>query len=287
MSELLSPGLAYGCFELLDLLHRSSMQLEDARALGKLGVVSAERAVKLSIELGWVEVGSHGRIHPTERGRSVCSGSEVECRLRLALLDIVEFTNPPWAQNARFGRRRFLRFAPSEIAQLCAEAGVANGVDDDTVGFWDALAARARGIRDSQLNEIGRIGEKLTLRYEALRTGREPVWVALDSSEDGYDVLSQVGRDDARRLCIEVKASTKGTSGSVFVTRNEWETAVSLPNYRVYLWDISSSPMLAILNLADMESNMPSNRGLGRWESASVSFSAFKSLFYSVDIRVD
>ena len=283
MSEILSPGIAYGCFELLDLIDAAPMPLESARSLGKLGVVSAERATNCSITLGWVEVGENGVIYPTNRGQSVRSSNVVEHRLRQALLDVIEATNPPWAQLARFGRRRFLQYAPREICQICEEAGVAFDGDADTVALWDTLAARARGMRDVQLNGIGRMGERLTLRYEEHRTGRKPVWVALDSNEDGYDVLSRLEREDSRRLCIEVKTSSQGPSGSIFLTRNEWETALSLAHFRMHLWDISGSPRLAILRIDDLVPHLAKDQGDGRWETTSVPFSAFASRFEGAD----
>jgi hypothetical protein len=201
-------------------------------------------------------------------------------RLRTALLDVVEATDPPWVQNARFGRRRFLQYAPVEIAQICEEAGLEDGADEGTVAFWDTLAAKARGLRDVRLNEIGREGERLSLAYETQRTGKRPKWIAIDSNEDGYDVLSHIASDDARRLCIEVKASRQGTHGALHLTRHEWETALSLLNFQMHLWDLSQpTPGLAVLGISDIEEHLPADNGLGAWDVAKLPFSAFQSQF--------
>lgn len=280
MSELLSPGIAYGCFELLDLIEASPMPLENARGLGKLGVIAAPRVTNCALALGWVEVNYDGNVIATARGQSVRALPMTEQRLRRALLDIVEAVNPPWAQNSRFGRRRFLQYAPVEIVQVCDEAGLADGADDDSVAFWDTLAARARGLRDVQLNEIGREGERLTLMYEASRTKRQPKWVALDSNEDGYDILSQIAIEDSSLLCIEVKASRQGLHGSFFLTRHEWETAQSLRNFCMHLWDVSkSAPELAALTIDDLQNHLPADCGSGSWDVVKVPFAAFSKRF--------
>lgn len=280
MSEVLSPGVAYGCFELLDLIHGSPMPLAAARGLGKLGVVSARRVTDCALSLGWAEVNELGKLIPTARGQAVRALPLTEFRLRKALLDVVEATAPPWVQNARFGRRRFLQYAPPEIAQLCAEAGLTNGADPDAVAFWDTLAARARGLHDVQLSEIGREGERLTLHYEESRTQKAPRWIALDSNEDGYDVLSQMAPGDSRRLCIEVKASRQGMYGAFFLTRHEWDTAQSLLNFQMHLWDMSHTvPKLAIIDVEAVAPHLPTDVGEGQWDTARVPFSAFQSKF--------
>lgn len=280
MSEVLSPGVAYGCFELLDLIESTPMALDAARGLGKLGVVSARRVTDSTISLGWAEVNELGKLVPTTRGHVVRMLPLTESRLRRAILDVVETTDPPWVQNARFGRRRFLQYAPAEIAQLCSEAGLVSGSHPDVVAFWDTLAARARGLHDVQLNEIGREGERLTLEFEQARTGSTPRWIALDSNEDGYDVLSQMGADDARRLCIEVKTSSQGIRGAFYLTRNEWETAQSVMHYQMHLWDVSGhSPQLAIISLDVVSAHLPRDCGEGSWDIARVPFAAFKGEF--------
>lgn len=280
VSEALSPGVAHGCFELLDLLGQTPMTPGAAKTLGKLGVVSAERVTRCALLLGWAEINEGGLLAPTPRGQSIRGMPKTEERLRLALLDLVQATDPPWVQGARFGRRHVLEYSPPEISQICREAGLATGTAADVVAFWDLLAARARGLHDVRLNETGRQGESLTLQYEEQRTGSKPHWIALESNSDGYDVLSLMSATDTARLCIEVKASTAGLGGSFYLTRHEWETAATLLQFVMHLWDMSkSSPRLAVVNIAQLAVHIPHDEGRGRWDSVCVPFSAFASAF--------
>lgn len=283
MSEALSPGIAYGCFELLDVLDATPMPLGAARSLGKLGVVSYDRVTTCAQLLGWTEINDAGLLVLTVRGQSIRAMPRTEERLREALLDLVDATDPPWIQGARFGRRHVLQYSPPEIAQVCREAGLATGSVPEVVAFWDLLAARARGLHDVRLNETGRHGERLTLQHEERRTGKPARWIALDSNADGYDVLSSVSDNDGAPLCIEVKASRAGLAGDFYVTRNEWDTAQDLLHFAVHLWDLSASrPRLAVVDIQSLAAHMPHDEGEGRWESVCIPFSSFAGVFVVV-----
>jgi len=280
VGESLSPGVAHGCFELLDLLEKTPMTLGAANTIGKLGVVGSQRVTRCAMLLGWAEVNDGGLLVPTLRGQTIRSMPQTEERMRAALLDLVQATDPPWVQGARFGRRHVLEYSPPEISQLCREAGLATGTSADVVAFWDVLAARARGLHDVRLNEIGRQGERLTLDHEEQRTGCKPRWIAMESNEDGYDVLSQVSDTDAARLCIEVKASTLGLRAQFYVTRHEWDTAAMLTCFSMHLWDLSHpTPRLAVIDLNLLAVHVPRDEGNGVWNSVCIPFSSFASLF--------
>ena len=283
MSETLSPGIAYGCFELLDVLDATPMPLGAARSLGKLGVVSSDRVTICAQLLGWTEINDAGLLVPTVRGQSIRAIPRTEERLREALLDLVDATDPPWIQGARLGRRHVLQYSPPEIAQVCREAGLATGSVPEVVAFWDLLAARARGLHDVRLNETGRQGERLTLQHEERRTGKPVHWIALDSNADGYDVLSSISDSDDTPLCIEVKASRVGLAGAFYVTRHEWNTAQDLLHFVVHLWDLSASySRLAVVDIQGLAAHMPHDEGEGRWESVCIPFSPFADVFVVV-----
>jgi hypothetical protein len=91
----------------------------------------------------------------------------------------------PLIQNASFGRKKVIAFAGTQIGQVFVEASLADGDDDGVVAFWDAMAVMARGQKNDRLTAVGRQGERLTLAYEKMRTGREPKWIAIDNNEDG------------------------------------------------------------------------------------------------------
>ena len=104
--------------------------------------------------------------------------------------------------------------------------------------------------------------------------------IALESNEDGYDVLSQVSGADAARLCIEVKASMLGLGGQFYLTRHEWDTAATLLRFVMHLWDLSkTTPRLAVMDLAQLAAHVPHDEGQGRWDSVCIPFSSFASAF--------
>lgn len=233
------------------------------------------------MSLRWLDVTPDGLLAATPLGERVLAEGDPRRQLRLLVLDHVQAENPSWLHLAPAGRRDTLLHAPPGVRQVLVEAGLAYGDEEDVVAFWDSLAARARGARDAVLSEIGRQGERLTIERETTRTGRAPKWIALDSSSDGYDVLSTVSTADARRLTIEVKASERGISRATFhLTRNEWEMAGESLHHAFHLWDISGGrPKLAVITVAGAASHVPVDSGGGSWESVSVPFSAFAELF--------
>jgi hypothetical protein len=259
------------------------MSIGAAKSLGKLGVVSSDRVTKCAMLLGWAEVTDGGLLALSLRGHAIRTMPRTDERLRAALLDLVEATDPPWVQGARFGRRHVLDYSPPEIAQICREAGLATGSSAEVVAFWDMLAARARGLHAVRLNETGREGERLTLRFEEQRTGRAPRWIALESNLDGYDVLSCVASDNTSALCIEVKASRIANGAELYLTRHEWETALTLERYVLHLWDLSAKePRLAVIDLSAVGAHIPSDCGGGKWDCVQVAFSSFRDRFRSV-----
>lgn len=79
----------------------------------------------------------------------------------------------------------------------------------------------------------------------------EPKWIAIESSSDGYDVLSRMSASDNRRMTIEVKASEQDTEFASFhLTRNEWETAIGSVAHRFHLWALARArEELAVLTV--------------------------------------
>lgn len=280
MTRPISPGVAFGCIELLGAASRNALTPAGVLSLA-LGTVPPRDVLEAAIALRWLELSTEGLLTPTVRGGRALACADDRLRMRSLVLDHIDAENPPWLQLASYGRRDLLLQAPPGIRQVLVEAGLAYGDDADTVQFWDVLAARARGMRNAVLTEIGRRGERLTIAREQGRIGKSPKWIALDSNAEGYDVLSQISPTDSRRLSIEVKTSTQARlSGAFYISRNEWDFAGEALHHAFHLWDLSRTPPhLAVLSVDQIADHIPSDSGEGNWESAMIPFRVFGPLF--------
>ena len=282
-----SPGLAQGCFELLGIAMRNALTIPQIHAaFAYFGSLPTAKIIATSQGLGWLRANEEGIASITPSGARIVGLAGYEPMLRQALLDYIDIERPPWIQNATYGRSRVIRFAGSELAQVFVEAGLAHGITDEVVAFWDVMATLARGQKNSRLSEIGRQGERLSIAHEHVRTGRTPRWVAIDNNEDGYDVLSIVESNDARPLSIEVKASTMGLSGSLHLTRNEWNRSQEVQNHTFHLWAMKSNSenALAVIVPTELQNHVPTDSGLGLWEEVEIPFSVFSSHFVAQTI---
>lgn len=282
----LSPGVAVRCFDVLRIAHENSLPFQRLRyELPRDSRYDNDAVLELAQRLGWIRVNDTGiAVLGPEGSRLLRLDENSPRRLRQALLDYVEAVRPPWAKFALDGRMRTLMFAPSELAQVISEAYLAEGYEDEVVDFWDRLAAIARGQNHTKLSEIGRRGERLTLAYEKRRTGVNPVWRSIESNSDGYDVMSVVSNDDNTQRQIEVKASTYGLSGVLYLTRNEWDTTETMQHHTFHLWDLQreDDPKIAIVPRQAMSAHVPEDRGYGTWKEVEIPFSEFAKQFMAV-----
>ena len=277
-----SPGVAQGCFELLDIVSRHQLTFPQIRgSFAYLGGLTIEKIVEAVQTLNWLRSNEQGIVALTPTGSRLLSISGYEATLRQALLDYIVIESPPWIQNAIYGRSRVLVFAGNDIAQVFVEAGLVSSTDEGVVAFWDTLAARARGLQRDRLSTIGRQGERLTIAHERARTGRAPKWIAVENNADGYDVLSIVAADDARQLSIEVKTSTMGLAGSFHLSRNEWDRSIEVDNHAFHLWAIPSTDrlLLAVISPQELAVHVPKDTGEGRWEAVQIPLSSFAERF--------
>ncbi|MFB8344955.1 DUF3883 domain-containing protein [Brucella cytisi] len=281
MTLLLSPGLAQAGIALLDLLQRRPLSApEILSGLPKVSGMASSAALSLAEALALLDINNKGQLQASAAGQKVHAAAGYEAALRCILLRYVETQNPDWLQNAVYGRSRVLNFCPVGVRQVFVEAGLAGPPVDDVVEFWDWLAGMARGLQRDHLLATGREGERLTLTHEESRTGTKPRWVAVDSNQDGYDVLSVKASSDRTSLSIEVKTSCRGNNGTLHLTRHEWEMALDRPFHVFHLWDLSSTPpMLATVGMEEMAIHIPTNAGAGSWGSVEIPFKAFEGLF--------
>jgi hypothetical protein len=275
----LSPGLAYSCCELLEMVDRRVVALAQLRtSFTTVGVAPGRSVVDGCLDMHWLRANDRGMAELTTAGRRLLASGAPQARLRRIILDYIDVNDPPWLQNAAYGRRRVVSFAGRAAGQVFLEAGLIDGTDEDVVNFWDLLAARARGLREARLTNVGRSGERLSFEHEARRTGRAPRWVSLDDNADGFDLLSVVSRDDHSPLSIEVKTITIGTNAVFHVTRNEWDFARAARSHVFHLWRLSSGqPKLAVLDAQEISGHVPQDQGEGTWAAAEVPFRPFES----------
>ena len=272
-----SPGVLVGSFELMRLIGLSAVQVREIpHAYARLGGAPIKDVLTTVQDLNWMRADPSGIAELTTDGMQVVKAASYEMQLRAALLHYIDVVRPAWLQTATQGRMRVRSFAGSTIAQVMDEAGLTSGDSPDVVEFWDALAARARGLRNDRLTEIGRQGERLTMEHEKARTLHHPKWVALDNNADGYDVLSVVDRGDPRQLSIEVKTTTMAAGGIFHLTANEWTRALDAESHAFHLWRLrDASADLKVVSVEQMAAHMPTNQGEGIWEATTVPFSAF------------
>ena len=278
----LSPGIAYGCFNLLRIVSEHRLPLSRVGSeVPRFENLPTQDLLELCQRLSWIRANDAGEAVIAPAGDHILSIGSERQRLRQALIHYVETERPDWLQLSLDGRLRCMKFGPTGVVQTISEAYLAEGYEPDVVAFWDLLAAIARGQRSAALFAIGRRGERLTLDFEKRRTGREPLWRSIESNSDGYDVLSVVSSVNLARVQIEVKTTTVGLRGTAHLTRNEWDQTELMPHHVLHLWDLrdDTNPQLAIVPRADALPHVPTDSGNGRWRDVEIPFSAFERRF--------
>ncbi|WP_333997303.1 protein NO VEIN domain-containing protein [Burkholderia cepacia] len=278
----LSPGVAYGCFNLLRIVAEHRIQLVRLSSeVPRFETLRTEDLLDVCQRLNWIRADNVGDAVLTPAGDCIITLSSERQRLRQAVIHYVQIERPDWLQLSIDGRARCMKFGPTGIIQTISEAYLAEGYDSEVIAFWDLLAAIARGQRSAALNTIGRRGERLSLDFEKQRTGQEPAWRSIESNSDGYDVLSVVSATNQARMQIEVKASTIGIRGMAHITRNEWDQTELMPHHTLHFWDLHEEirPKLAIVARTEVAAHVPNDGTLGRWTECEIPFSAFENLF--------
>lgn len=285
MSGFLTPSAAYGCINLLSIVEQQELNGQQLVLLN-FGPVSSAEVIGHVTSLEWISLRSDSSFSITERGKMCLGLPHMKSQLRFLLRDYFLGRRDPWLQLARRGRLHVLIQSPPEILQLFHEAGLASGTDQDTIDFWDELAALLRGERDKKNADTGRLGEKLTMLFEAKRTGFEPKWMALESNQYGYDVLTRISSTNDTPLKIETKCSLASVSRASFhLTRFEWQTAEHSNNYKFHVWaTFGKSILLAVLTVAEVAPHIPVNQNGGSWEAVEIPYDLFEFKTISVDL---
>ncbi len=248
-------------------------------------------ALDLAIQCNWIVINNGTSYVITPFGEDLLrrfNGSQIQSSLyRDILRKYIAYCKPIWARRIPYGRNEAFRIMSDE-EQLCfKKAGLMNNpVTRDEVDWWDAIAETERQKKEHLQDDIGRKGEELTIAYEKERTNASPIWESVDSNLAGFDILSQVSKDDSHSILIEVKSTSQTLEDAdFFISRNEWDFASAGYNqnrYFFYLWLLGKSPNLAIVSYYDMQRHISLDSGLGVWKDVRIPFSAFQEWFHSV-----
>ena len=196
-------------------------------------------------------------------------------RLCLFVFEWVRLVEPRWLRLVPFGRQRVIRALDIDHAQCFRAAGLFDEApDDETVQWWDRVAALMRGVSDAEKMKRARLAERLSLEHEQRRVKGlgirdEPKWVSLEDNSLGYDILSY-DRDSERRTVTRLVEVKSKLSDSIFLTRNEWQNASGAAQRTViHVWDLPQE-RLREYRPREIAPNIPLDQGAGTWQDVRI-----------------
>lgn len=195
--------------------------------------------------------------------------------IRLFVFEWIRLVQPPWLRLVPFGRDRVMGALDRNHAQCFREAKLFDEVpDDETIAWWDRVAALMRGLSDTEKMRRARHAERLSLEYEKRRLKeleilQEPKWISLEDNSLGYDILSYDRNTEGRTVprLVEVKSRL---SDVIFITRNEWNNASNSAQQTViHVWDLREV-RLREYHPQELAPNIPSDQGTGVWQNVRI-----------------
>ncbi|MDE0331233.1 MAG: DUF3883 domain-containing protein [Nitrospinae bacterium] len=199
--------------------------------------------------------------------------------LRLFAFEWIRIVEPRWLRFVPFGRERVRRALDSDHAQCFREAGLFDETpNDEAIEWWDRVAALIRGLSDIEKMKRARLAERLSFEHERRRIKdlgicQQPKWVSLEDNSLGYDILSYDRNAEGRIVARLVEVKSK-LSDSIFLTRNEWESAFGAAQRTViHVWDL---PMerLQEYHPKEIEASIPLDQGGGVWQNVRINVSS-------------
>lgn len=175
---------------------------------------------------------------------------------------------------ARRGRELLVSNLTDNELQVFRNAGLLSTTpDNDLIQWWDRLKKLAKMKIDEKLLAQGRLAESWTLEVEKKIIAEfcdfSPEYVAIDSDNYGYDILSyrQDNTGNIFNVHIEVKSYGSKYYPHIYLTSNEWNNAKKPPYSCIfYIWCIENKEF-SILSVKDMERHIAKNNGQGIWQS--------------------
>ncbi|MDJ0821539.1 MAG: DUF3883 domain-containing protein [Paracoccaceae bacterium] len=276
---MFSVGILYSSQTLLELVEKGELTVANfEHDFKRIEVADGPTVLDLSQKCRWIRLEEGGSLCLTERGVALRSVGTAEFCLREQLLDVISHSPPAWSKKIPLGRSEALKIMPDEAKQCFRECGLTQGIEEDVVSWWDQAGQSVRAVRSKTNHDVGRQAEKNSVDFERRRTGKEPLWQAIETNVAGYDVLSFLDSESTERTQIEVKGSgMRKSEAAFFLTRNEWRTAMKSKHYIFHLWLIHEVPKLFVVPAKAVEPFVPENRLSGKWETAQLSFKEFDS----------
>ena len=187
---------------------------------------------------------------------------------------LLQETWPWWLRVFPKGRDCVIRVLTTDQLQCFRVAGLLESFpSENAIAWWDEMNAFVRKQEDIDIMIQAREAERLSFEQERQRLKTlgvtcEPRWIALEDNTVGYDILSfnVEGGVKTNRL-VEVKSTV---SGSIHLTRNEWENAASAgKNYIFHVWRFPDKKFAEFSVISIME-HIPHDKGHGIWKDVEI-----------------
>ena len=253
--------------------------------------IDAKDILSFACDCKWAKIDSTKRPALTPQGDAIVSlknNNLYSEYLRLMLADYIMTIIPIWGNRIPYGRSEATIFMTKDEKACFYEAKLLNEQPNpDVVSWWDRISDYFRSKDDENKTAIGRQGERCTIKYERKRTLVAPKWMSIESNLSGYDIMSQIGKDDNRPMLIEVKASIDKLDNAYFhITSREWLTAQASASYEFHLWCLNEEiKKLAVIKPHLVELYIPTNNHSGEWESVKIPFSCFRKEFKEIELK--
>lgn len=274
---MFSVGILYSAKEFLEFVDNTpDLDLQFPKIFATFSVASPKSVLEISQVCEWIRMNIDGKLEITEKGKEIIQYVNPEKALRAQIGHLIEKSIPPWIPLLSRGRDEAKKYLPIDVAQCFREAELFSDPTDEIVNWWDKYSKISRKVSKDTKLEVGRRGEKLSLKHERKRTKREPFWQGIESNLAGFDILSVVSEIDPSPLRIEVKASNSTPEvATFFLTKNEWRVALTSDCYLFHLWALQPKPRLLLIDVNQVINHIPKNLGLGQWEVISIPYEPF------------
>lgn len=274
---MFSVGILYSAQEFLSFVQTNpNIGLGFKNMFNTFSVASPIAILDVSQKCEWIKLNVSGFLEVTEKGKLILE-KDSEAALRTQIGHLIESSTPAWIPLLSRGRSEAGKYLPLDVKQCFREAGLFESISDEIVNWWDKYSKISRKVNKDNNLEIGRKGEKLSIAYERNRTSREPIWQSIESNLSGFDILSTIDDKNTSHLRIEVKTANSDLKSAVFfLSKNEWDVAITSSNYVFHLWSLQPKPTLKVVSVNDVRGNVPDNNGDGLWQKVSIPFTAFQ-----------